>query len=88
MTDGLVRGLQIVRRVAERVDPTAAVAVGVLARATGLSLSRTSRLCTALERRGLLERGESYGTYLLGARRSGCPARPSLRSPWRSSRRS
>jgi DNA-binding IclR family transcriptional regulator len=76
-------GLRIVRVVAERLDPTAPITVGAIARELGMAVSGASRLCTELEGIGLLERAEGYGAYRLGRgaiRLSGAAAAPFARS--------
>jgi DNA-binding IclR family transcriptional regulator len=66
MTARVTAGLRAVQEVAARVDPTAPMASGALARALGMSLSSVSRLCAELVDVGLLERTPSYGAYRLG----------------------
>lgn len=83
MTARVTAALRAVEIVAFRSDPTEPVAVGSIARRLGMPLSSVSRLCSELEREGLLEHGEGYGTYRLGAeavRLSGRATAPFARS--------
>lgn len=67
MTARVTAALKVVEIVAGRDNPKLAMTVGEIARLSGASLSRTSRLCSELEGAGLLEHGTAYGTYGLGA---------------------
>lgn len=83
MTARVETALRALRMVAERPDPTEPIGVGRLAELLGASLSPTSRLCSELERLGLLERAGPYGSYRLGAaavRLSGRAAAPYART--------
>jgi len=83
MTERLTTALRVIRVVAERVDPTLAIAVGAIAQELGCTLSTTSRLCSELEAAGYLERGDGYGAYRIGRRAirlSGSASAPFARS--------
>ncbi len=76
-------GLRVVQLVGARVDPTAPMQVGAIARELGLGLSTASRLCASLQELGLLERADDYGAYRLGRaaiRLSGVAAAPIARA--------
>jgi DNA-binding IclR family transcriptional regulator len=66
MTGQVEVALRVLRVAAERPDPTLPLGSGDLARALGESPSRVSRVCADLQRMGLLEPGQRYGTYGLG----------------------
>jgi DNA-binding IclR family transcriptional regulator len=68
MNRRVTSAMEAVRIVGERPDPLEPLAVGAIAHRLGLPLSGASRLCADLERTGLLERGDAYGSYRLGAR--------------------
>ena len=67
MTARVEAGLRVVQLVAGRLDPTAPMLTGEIARAAALPLSSASRLCAELVELGLLARGDGYGSYRLGA---------------------
>jgi DNA-binding IclR family transcriptional regulator len=83
MTTHVLSGLNAVRQVGDRPDPTLPVPVGALAGQLGMALSSVSRLCGELAELELLERGPAYGTYRLGRaaiQLSGRAAAPFARS--------
>lgn len=68
MSGNVTVALDAMQLVAQRSDPMGPVAVGAVADALGMSLSSASRMCSALERIGLLARTGGHGTYRLGPR--------------------
>lgn len=66
MTARVVAGLNAVQVIAARADLTRPLLAGAIARALGMPLSSVSRLCAELVAVGLLERGDTYGSYRLG----------------------
>lgn len=83
MAEHLTRTLTAIRLVADRPDPAAPLGVGTVARELGIGLSAASRLCSELDRTGMLARGSAHGTYRLGPRAlrlSGRAAAPTARA--------
>ncbi|MGO3846318.1 IclR family transcriptional regulator domain-containing protein [Agrococcus casei] len=66
MSARLETALRVVRLLAARPDPTAPMRVGEIAAELSLGLSSASRLCSALDDAGLLQRCLDYGAYRLG----------------------
>lgn len=66
MTARVLAALRVLRFVADRPDPTAAVAVGEVSARLGVELSTASRVCTELDALGALERAGGPGVYRLG----------------------
>ena len=83
MSQRVVAALRAVQIVAQRPNPTEALAVGAIAAELRMSLSGASRLCSDLEQAGYLERAGGYGAYRLGRsaiQLSGRAAAPYARS--------
>ncbi|TXK10394.1 hypothetical protein FVP77_16290 [Microbacterium hatanonis] len=85
MTARVALGLRVIDLVGSRLDPTAPVAVGTIARELAVPLSTASRLCAELAGLEMLAPGEGYGTYRLGrgairlSGRAAAPSAPAVR---------